>query len=275
MPERMTDLKEIRITQIAEVTDLIYDLSYSDEINRYRSSFMYRGLPYDTYRLVPSIARNCGEAWRDLEGPIFRNFSKYAVRESPYINRSHWEQMIIGQHYGLPTRLMDWSCSPLMGLHFATLEKDLSQMASHDCVLWKVDIVELNRHLPPAYRQKLEQERAFVFTVDMLQDVVKDVQTYDADMGGRSFVTLEPPSIDSRIVNQYAYFTVTPGDMENMDEFLYNTLSDRSVKYIIDKDLRWKIREMLDRNNINERITSPGLEGITQWLKRHYYYTKK
>lgn len=44
-----------------------------------------------------------------------------------------------------------------------------------------------------------------------------------------------------------------------------------TVKYIIDKSLRWKIRDMLDRMNINERMIYPGLDGLSAWLKRHYY----
>lgn len=47
--------------------------------------------------------------------------------------------------------------------------------------------------------------------------------------------------------------------------------TQNTVKYIISTDLKWRIRDMLDQMNINERILFPGLDGITSWMKRHYY----
>ena len=44
-----------------------------------------------------------------------------------------------------------------------------------------------------------------------------------------------------------------------------------TVKYILDKNMRWEIRDMLDTMNIHERIIYLGLDGLATWLKRHYY----
>ena len=43
------------------------------------------------------------------------------------------------------------------------------------------------------------------------------------------------------------------------------------MKYVIDKKLRWELRDILDQLNINERMIYPGTAGIAQWLARHYY----
>jgi hypothetical protein len=51
-----------------------------------------------------------------------------------------------------------------------------------------------------------------------------------------------------------------------MDDYTQNT-----VKYIIDKRLRWRVRDMLDSLNISERLLYPGLDGLSKWVARHYY----
>ena len=93
---------------------------------------------------------------------------------------------------------------------------------------------------------------------------------YDSDMGCKSFILLEPPSIDQRIINQYSYFAVIPSGIICVEDML-EKYTDHTTKYIIDKSLKWRIRDMLDQLNINERIMYPGLDGLSSWLKRHYY----
>ena len=219
-----------------------------------------------------------------MELPILRNFTKYAELESAGIpTTSIWKQMIVGQHHGLPTRLLDWTYSPLVALHFATSGEALSELERKDCVVWKIDINELNCLLPARYRNILLKKRnkAYLMTTDMLDELFalemqEAVSQYDLDMANNALVLLEPPSIDQRIINQYSYFSVIPANMEHkyddlgIEQFLENQTS-QTVKYIIKADLKWRIRDMLDHMNMNERILFPGLDGLSKWLARHYY----
>ena len=104
----------------------------------------------------------------------------------------------------------------------------------------------------------------------MLDELVENLEEYDNEMGKKSMVLIEPPSIDQRIINQYSYFSMIPSKMNDIEQFLDNE-TDNTTKYVIDKKLKWRIRDMLDQMNINERITYPGLDGLTMWIKRHYY----
>lgn len=55
----------------------------------------------------------------------------------------------------MPTRLLDWTYSPLMGMHFAISGEDLAYMDMHDSVLWEIDINEINQMLPERYQKRL------------------------------------------------------------------------------------------------------------------------
>lgn len=258
------------INSIDKILELMTEQKFDDGIQRYRSPYLYRGLPNQKYCLMTSLQRNCKHKQGNIEGSILRNFTKYAAIEDCQLKESIWRQLIIGQHHGLPTRLLDWTYSPLIGLHFATSGEDLTCMNQHDGVLWKIDIEEINSLLPSEYKNVLALEKAYLFTVDMLMYLVNDLDKYDNDMGERSMVLLEPPSIDQRIINQYSYFSIIPKNVQNIEDFFDNNTSN-TVKYVIDKNLRWQIRDMLDQMNVNERVVYPGLDGLSAWLKRHYY----
>ena len=270
-----------QITTLEQINKIIWDQQYQSTLMRNRSPYLYRGLPNSNYHLVTSLRRNCKEKKNDIELAILRNFVKYAALEDPALKTSIWRQMIVGQHHGLPSRLLYWTYSVLIALHFATSGENLDDMSKNAAVLWQIDILEMNKRLPKNYQTTLKNESAFLMTVDMMDSLTRGGNTYDilnrfdSDMGTASMVFLEPPSIDQRIIGQYSYFSIIPSRIENLqDDTGIETFLDETqntVKYIISTDLKWRIRDMLDQMNINERILFPGLDGITSWMKRHYY----
>lgn len=270
-----------QITTLEQINKIIWDQQYQSTLMRNRSPYLYRGLPNSNYHLATSLRRNCKEKKNDIELAILRNFVKYAALEDPALKTSIWRQMIVGQHHGLPSRLLDWTYSVLIALHFATSGENLDDMSKNAAVLWQIDILEMNKRLPKNYQTTLKNESAFLMTVDMMDSLTRGGNTYDilnrydSDMGTASMVFLEPPSIDQRIIGQYSYFSIIPSRIENLqDDTGIETFLDETqntVKYIISTDLKWRIRDMLDQMNINERILFPGLDGITSWMKRHYY----
>ena len=48
-------------------------------------------------------------------------------------------------------------------------------------------------------------------------------------------------------------------------------IQTKTARYVIDKNLRWQIRDYLDHQNITERMVYPGMDGLSQWLGRHYF----
>ena len=82
----------------------------------------------------------------------------------------------------------------------------------------------------------------------------------------------EPPSLDERIVNQFALFSL-PSRADLLLEQLLERL-DAYRRVIIPATLKWEVRDKLDQANITERVLFPGLDGLSQWLKR-YFTTKR
>lgn len=267
-------IQEVRVSTLEELMPLLSEQEYRPDLGRNRSPFVYRGMTNADFRMVTSLRRNCRELQRNLEPAILKNFAKYAVIEDPSVAHSVWRQMILGQHHGLPTRLLDWTQSALVALHFAVSEEDLARMEDHDCMVWRVDIAELHALLPERYQQVMRDYQAEVFSVDMLGSAAQSLALYDRDMGDRSMVVLEPPSLSARIVNQYSFFSVIPMEMENVEDFL-DHFTGHTVKYVIDRKLRWRVRDMLDQLNMSERIVYPGLDGLSRWIARHYYVKEK
>lgn len=263
-------IHDIEINTMEDLFQLISEQEYREDLGRFRNLFIYRGEPDASFVLSTSLRRNCKEKSHVLEPPMLLNFTKYAILEEPSIEASIWNQMILGQHHGLPTRLLDWTFSPIVALHFAMTESDLEDMDRRDSVVWRIDIHELHDMLPEKYREIIKKYNTTVFSVDMLSEVCSSVHQYDEDMKDRSMVIIEPPSLDPRIMNQYSFFSVIPDQMLDIESFL-DEHTDLTARYIIRKELRWRIRDMLDHLNITERIVYPGLDGLSKWLGRHYF----
>ena len=259
-----------RIDTLDGLGKLVFEHQRNQENGHLRSSYFYRGMPDADYDLTTSLNRNCGDLAEVLEMHLLENFIKYASIEDPTIDESIWKAMIVGQHHGLPTRLLDWTPSPVIALHFADTESDLSCLDKRDCVIWRIDAKELNRMLPEEYKNVIRHRSTFVFSVKSLTEITNSIEDYDRSMGSQSMVMVEPPSVDQRIVNQYSFFSMVPKGIKDLVKYLDEN-TENTVKYIIDRSLRWDLRDILDQLNMNERTRYPGLDGISKWIARHYY----
>ena len=262
--------KTVVIDDMFGISNLLLEQHYRPDLDRFRSLHVYRGMSNSDFRIVSSLKRVCKSKSRNLEKMILSNFTKYALYEEPSIEGSVWRQMILGQHYGLPTRLLDWSFSPLTSLHFALSEYNLDKMDDHDCVVWRIDVNELHELLPEKYQRVMEKEGTTVFSLKMLQEACSGPEEYDEDMKDQAMLIVEPPSLEQRIINQYSFFGIIPSDMEDIERFLAEH-TNRTVRYLIKKELRWQTRDLLDQLNISERTIYPGLDGLSKWIERHYY----
>lgn len=254
----------VRVSSLNELIESLFEDSWDPEIGRYRPRYAYRGLSDATYPLETTLMR-LGGPYVKLERHLLRNFRKYAHRN--VVERdSVWHWMTVAQHYGLPTRIMDWTYSPFVAMHFATANLDASHL---DGGIWVVNYVKVHHLLPERLKCGLEVEGANVFTVEMLSELVVSLTELPKLSEDTFAIFFEPPSIDDRIVNQYAFFSTMSDPTSRMDRWL-SGYPDLWKKIIIPAELKWEVRDKIDQANVTERVLFPGLEGLSRWLKRQY-----
>jgi hypothetical protein len=260
-------VNEVRIQSWNELQEQLYAGSWQERIGRFRPSFAFRGIANANYELVTSLARLNPPA-HTLEGHMLRNFRKYAHREVVQTD-SMWDWLAVAQHHGLPRRLLDWTYSPYVALHFATEDPELF---AQDGVIWCVDYALTNQLLPPQLQAILAEEGSDVFTAEMLSRAASTLQEFDALAETDFVVFFEPPSFGDRIVNQCALFSLVSNPTVRLDLWLVQR-AEAYRKILLPACLKWETRDKLDQANITERVLYPGLDGLSRWLKR--YYTAK
>jgi FRG domain-containing protein len=208
----------------------------------------------------------------EVEPALLRNFRKYAPRGT-FARDSDWEALAVAQHNGLPTRLLDWCVSPLIAVHFATVEREY--LSKHG-VVWCVDVNALrDQVLPPDIAKLIKKPLAALYDVALLETAYPKLADFDKTRKalGEACIFFEPPSLDARIANQTGVLSAMNGPDVSHQRYMETVAAahpDVVRRIVIHKSAKSEIRDKLDQNNIHERMLFPGLPGLCAWLKRYY-----
>ena len=107
---------------------------YLDIISKYSGNALFRGhSDGENWHLKSSLSRFIESngsgiltqygGWEKLENNLINRFKRKAF---PYIGNHNFtdiDWLVLAQHYGLPTRLLDWTENPLVAIFFALIEK--------------------------------------------------------------------------------------------------------------------------------------------------------
>lgn len=122
--------------EVASLGDLIGFLRTDSA--QYGGPLWYRGQSNAEWSLEPKLMRD-GHA--PSESHLLNRFKQSAAYLLPQRPQHEFDWLFIMQHHGVPTRLLDWSESPLVALYFAVEEGN-----ENDGSLWVLAPCELNKH---------------------------------------------------------------------------------------------------------------------------------
>jgi len=261
-------IAEVQVNSLGELLDKVTPGEPDQITRRRRDSGVYRGVNVVGH-LLTSLDQlgglNPPHTKAALEGHLLRNFIRYS---RPYLSTppaNEWELLVTAQHYGLPTRLLDWTNSPLIAAHFATVDGG----EPRDRVVWRLDWRQLHRAF------KLPE---LAFMVQDLENLLRQDHPFTPwKLFARrcdepAFACMfEPPSIDERIVAQAAVFTLCSDTSQSFDDFLkQHDLETALTKFVIPAAAVGRVRDQLDLASVDERRIFPDLGGVAAQLRRYY-----
>lgn len=227
----------------------------------------FRGQQRAYWCLCPKLYRDYGgyaRVKRDhLEDEIREEFIVRApiFSESKPAGNDDWEWYFLMQHFGTPTRLLDWTEGALLALYFAVRDNP----GFYDAAVWVLDPYALN------YSAIRKEEVIPPSATGVHPDDKKLVDPWlparFKNMAGlpNGPLAVFPTHIARRISTQRSCFTVHGKDMRGLDK-LQGRRRARLVKIVIPSFRVTAIRRELDACGIDEATIFPDLDGLSRSL---------
>jgi len=203
--------------------------------------------------------------------------ARFRQRSIPFHSRpltDEWEWLFLMQHYGVPTRLLDWSESPLMALFFAVtlathkIGKSGRPVFNGNACIWLLD--------PEQWNKRSVDLKSFPGSV-----LTTDDPNATAYKPVGNVTTMKPFPIalygshnSQRIVAQRGVFVCFGKDTRPM-EVAYkseNFPADSLMKVVLKKGRMPHMYEALRRQGITDSVVFPDLDGLAREIKREYSF---
>ncbi len=268
MPE---GIREVSIRDLADLIRAVTPAEPDPTSGRLRERAVYRGVADTEYGLLTSLDRlGCPDvpphSKGHLEAHLLRNFLRYSRPHLPPHPMGEWEILVVAQHHGLPTRLLDWSYSPLTAAHFATIDGSRPT----DRVVWRLDWGRMHERfgLPPLSLLVADLDRELC-----RRGIGSPWELFEGErVPPDHFVALlEPPALDQRLVTQAAAFTLSSDRSRGIDRILVEAgLAECLTRCVIPAESVDRVRDQLDLCDVGERRLFPDLDGVAAEMRRYY-----
>lgn len=240
---------------ISTVQDLIAALE-EDNLG-YAGTNWYRGHADEAWGLVPSYYR-LNEA--PPESTLIKRFKQSAAMLISVTPKDSFDWLFLMQHYGVPTRLLDWSENPLVALYFAVV--DTVGHEDKDAALWSMRPSELNKNAgindadEEFFIPSFEDEELSNYSVEIIRQNTRNQMKPLATIATRN---------NERIQAQHGVFTI-----HHNDRIAIESVGDSShiIKYVVPNDRKENMAKQLELLGFTRFQLFPELASIGDIIKK-------
>lgn len=252
--------------EIKDSEDLIRSM------NELPNSFIYRGHADSDWKLESTLERTIGNNWSSALASKFEDHylnlfkSKYHIYNGDeHEPKSKLAWLSVMQHYGVPTRLIDFTESPYVALYFALeaynplLKNDLAIYALDYSAIMDESLAYISRRDSSFKKTRNE----IIGKQDELFDDVVDRFSYEV-----VWVT-EPLELNARIDRQSGTFLISGDKEKRIEELLASDMYKRVrlLKFIVPSTIYENIYALLRKMNINAKTIYGDLGGLAKSIK--------
>ncbi len=240
--------------EISSIQDLLVELE--NDNNSYNGSIWYRGQASKNWSLMPGYLRLSNSP---PESTLIKKFKQSAAMLLDTSPNQSFDWLFLMQHYGVPTRLLDWSESPLVALYFAV--ENYGSHTGEDAALWSLKPSELNKN---AGINNIDEE----FFIPSFEDI--ELENYSVEMLSQNTRTqLRPLATiatrnNPRIQAQHGVFTIHHHEKTPIEEV---GDSNHVIKYVIPDAARELILKQLSILGFTKFQLFPELSSIGDIIK--------
>ena len=203
---------------------------------------VYRGVTDSVnHKLIPSIGRKSNYDF-DNELELFSQFKRRAHSTVTSNPTNDWDWLAIAQHHGLPTRLLDWTTSPLVALFFATQPKirnyELEDCCDNGGAIYVLHFCN--------YINTLVDQNPFKY---------------------EKIGVFQPPHIATSITGQAGLFTIQSEPNKELAIKKDSRFPDDIIKLEFSKEAAKTIQAQLFKIGIRQDMLFPDLDGYAQGIR--------
>ncbi|MDH5346286.1 MAG: FRG domain-containing protein [Nitrospira sp.] len=262
----MIDRSKAAITDLGRFLNAvraIFDTWTLPDANWY-PTLWFRGHGDADWALMPgwqrigTSSKGLGEDWYN-EGTLLRDFSLRAPRYLHAVPSNSWEWSFLMQHYGLPTRLLDWSESALIGLYFALRDNK----GTCDAAVWVLNPWWLNKQSLGKYEIPSAGDPLLADWAPRWEGHIKGVLP----------VAIKPVHATVRISVQRGFFTIHGTERHALERLSRRRREDRPqlIKLTIPKQFVEEMKRDLSIAGITETVIFPELDGLCREIKGGFF----